>query len=320
MKQKATSFFCKNCENKLFLDIETTGLRPDKDIILSFSLFIAKNNEILTMLIQNPEEEQILLEKLILLIQDADIIVTYTHFDIFFINQRLKIYNLSQISNFNINLKKIKFAKKIPRSVLEQYLNFQKEYSTTGKELAKINRLYLKQPTSAYETLIMTHNVEDILSCLLIYNFYIIYNSLNADIYPYVEGNFIVCSINVALNLNSNINFKTDDIIVEYDISTCTLLLKLEIISLTLKKPLVPHTNYVYVKGQILHKSLAKFVIDTKTKVKKEDCFLEETSLFLKCPINYSDVWYDKDKNKYTPVTTNTNLILRIVQYYFNLE
>ena len=88
--------YCKNLRTRVF-DIETTGLYPQHDRVISASFCNCDGSEIKQFFCDAPQNEDILLEQIITELESCDAVITYNGamFDIPFILQRAKHNHVS---------------------------------------------------------------------------------------------------------------------------------------------------------------------------------------------------------------------------------
>ncbi len=266
-----------NTSKTVFLDIETSGLSKQSDLIVIVGLL--SDNMYTSLILENIEDEKKILIRLLELLQPFETICTYSNFDLNFIIAKLTQYNLDIPNYKHLDLKKLSILKKIynkpTRIQLEDLVKFERKMTISGRALAKIIKNYIKTNSSDMLEVILSHNKEDLFSCLYLYKLSSLKN-LTPISFQKVENNLIVFYNAIDIN-----NFKINNIsfIIEE-----TLTVYIPIIYVTKKRFLTPHTDYFYIKSQnqIVHKSIAQMLpTSARQKLKKETCFIEETDFFL---------------------------------------
>ncbi len=162
-------------EKICFFDIETTGFNGKKDkIILIGLLYIEKNSIVIKQFFaENIDEEKELLLNFKNDISKFDAFITYNgdSFDIPFLNEKYKSYNV----DFSLNklrgidlIKVIRKNKKILEldncslKTVEEKLGLRRDDKITGKDSAKMYKSYIKNKSLVLKNTIIKHNYDDI--------------------------------------------------------------------------------------------------------------------------------------------------------------
>ena len=198
------SYF-ENC-NVVALDIETTGLDPNKDsIILVGILQIGDTTGFTQFFCENLSDEKYLLDFLISTLASADMIITYNgaSFDIPFINKRLgKLgFDYSIPSHMNFDLYKIfrgtylkSLLPNMKQKTMEAFLgiNDSRTDKISGYESVQKYFDYLGTRSTILREEILLHNKDDILQLellLLLLRKIDIHKSMFKNGFPVVYGN-----------------------------------------------------------------------------------------------------------------------------------
>lgn len=289
-----------------FLDLETTGLSKNNDLIICFGVAYIKE-EILYIeqyVLEHKSEEKDLLEQLKKILPTFQKIYTYggKHFEWPFIIERLKAYEIDTSFLSALHLIDLKQPKE-SRSAIEARIGFKRNQTTTGKELAKLSRLYLHEPNKTYETLILEHNKEELLSIQAIFNFIHFLNNLSPrqlSTYAFLEDSVSFTLIpNKSYHLS--FSFSQENIECNFDSLKGIVTLSLKAHYLLLKTYLPPQ-DYYLVEGELMHKSLAKLLpASMRQKANKSNCYLEQEGLYLPLQLKeFKDLtWVNEHKQSY---------------------
>jgi len=198
------SYF-ENC-NVVALDIETTGLDPNKDsIILVGILQIGDNTGFTQFFCENLYEEELLLGFLISALASADLIITYNgaSFDIPFINKRFKKFGFDYYipSHMNFDLYKIfrgsylkSLLPNMKQKTMEAFLGIH-DFRTdkiSGYESVQKYFDYLATRITILREEILLHNRDDITQLeqlLLLLRKIDLHKSMFNNGFPIVYGN-----------------------------------------------------------------------------------------------------------------------------------
>lgn len=295
-----TSSYC-------FLDIETTGLSKVHDTIVCIGIAFHKEGyyQSCHWMIEDPEEEFVLIQSVLNQLLSFEKIYTYggKHFELPFLLQKAKHYQLDPSSFTKFHLVDLKSSKRA-RNILEQDIGFKRNLTTQGRELAKFCKLILTSPNSAYQTLIIEHNKEELVSLITIYHFYKFLNHLNnATLLDYrFEENALMFDLTPSTLYPHSFQYEQDHYKGLYDHLLNHFSLSINTLFLNLRTYLPPRDYYI-VEGQLMHKSLAKLLpASMRTKATKSTCYLEQETLYLPLKLtNQSLYWEDAQKQIYTP-------------------
>lgn len=313
---------------RYFLDIETTGLCKQSDIIFCIGIMFVDKGSLTSYqwIIDKPEEEFLLLTTFIDFIKDFETVITYSgkQFDIPFLIARLNTYDLStapldnlshiDLKRFSI-LKLLSENKSLNRRALETILGFKREIQLDGKEIINMYKLYTISKNSSHQALLLQHNEDELLSAYFFYEFYYIFNQFSFDKLELLT----IDSCSTKLKLVNHFDFLTRctftymNLFISWENFTNTISIIISPQELILRKYLTPSKDYVYIpsQNQIMHKSVAQFIPkEFKEKVLKEQCFLTKKGSYLQLPSQYLldlPIWYDDTKNSfidYEAITT----------------
>lgn len=167
-----------NSQNICFIDIETTGLSKQYNSIYLIGILYPdnKNNNhwILKQLFaEKIDEEKIVLLNLVQLMSSYDMILTYNGetFDLPFINERLKRYNIEYEFHNSLSMDLYKEVKSyrhllnienLKLKTLERYLGLYRDDIYTGKDCIQFYYDYLKTKDKELMARILQHNYDDL--------------------------------------------------------------------------------------------------------------------------------------------------------------
>lgn len=289
-----------------FLDLETTGLSKNNDLIICFGLAYIKE-ETLYMeqyILEHKSEERDLLEQLKKILPTLEKIYTYggKHFEWPFIIEKLNTYGIDSSFLSALQLIDLKQPKE-SRGALETRIGFRRNQAITGKELAKLSKLHLHEPNKTYETLILEHNKEELLSLQAIFDFTHFLNHLSPrqlKTYTFLEDS-ISFTLIPTKPYHLSFSFSKENIEYSFDSSTGVVTLSLKAQYLLLKTYL-PHQDYYLVEGELMHKSIAKLLpTSMRQKATKSNCYLEQEGFYLPLQLKeFKDLtWVDEHKQSY---------------------
>lgn len=314
---------------RCFLDIETTGLSRQNDIIYCIGVIYPEADELklCQWIIQSATEEKQLLETFIRFLSDFESIATYSgkQFDIPFLLTRLQINDLSTAfieSLPHLDLKKSKCLEwitgneKLRRPDLEKAIGYQRETHITGKELVKLYHLYQHSQSSSHQLLLLAHNHDELLGCYWLYEIYYLFSGIRyEDITSFeISDSFAHLSLRLPHTPLSHCHLTSGALTIAWTPNGQTLEITITPKEAFLKRYLLPITDYVYIpsQDQIMHKSLAQFIPKQyKQKATKELCFISQSGKFLSVPAPKgidSSLWYDQTHSAYILYTTDLSL------------
>ncbi|OON96263.1 MAG: hypothetical protein ATN36_06075 [Epulopiscium sp. Nele67-Bin005] len=305
------------------LDIETTGLIPTTSEMVAFGVAIIEQNKttIFQAIVEDKDEEEQLLKQLLIILEPCQILFSYngSRFDIPYLKGRLSYHKLEFNEKIKlIDIKNISFINfwiknKFTRANIEDELNFSRELTITGKELAKIIKIYIQKNFSkegVYFEVILGHNLEEVKSCIVMFEYLQMVQGLKWK-------NFLECKRSEqALVLkfkgqNSELKFERNGIKFIACGQTIEVIIPVEY--LELKKFLEPHKDYFYIEefNQIIHKSLANFIPSSqKKRVKKEACFITQTNFFIRVYCKeYLELWFNDAKEPFVIYDTEPQVV-----------
>lgn len=166
-----------NRQNVCFIDIETTGLSSKFNSIYLIGIMYYNIEEKMWYLIQSfaesLDEEKELLISFINLISNFDKVVTYNGdtFDIPFINNRLKHYNIEYQISLENSFDLYKYIREnrnyldlenLKLKTIEKRLGIYREDLYSGKDCIKFYRDYVKTKNKEFKDIILKHNYDDL--------------------------------------------------------------------------------------------------------------------------------------------------------------
>jgi len=179
-EKRYTIFMFKNLYtnnlNLCIFDIETTGLSPEKDIVISASFCDEDGLSLVQYFCDSPESEFLLIGKIIEDISKYDAIITYNgrNFDIPFIMKRAKKYGLNtdalNIKNIDIYRylkqywKAAGLLSSLSQSSVEKALGLDEERTDeiNGAECIPLYNHYLISGSELDKEKILLHNADDV--------------------------------------------------------------------------------------------------------------------------------------------------------------
>ena len=319
-------------EDTLLVDIETTGLSPDKNHIYCIGCSYLTNEQVAVHLFfaENREEEPLILQKFADLCQSFQKLITFngTTFDLPFLRHRLEQFQIATpfetLPHTDLyqeirHLKKLLPLTSYRQKSIELFLGIYREDQYTGKELIKIYKSYCKEPEEEALQLLLLHNEEDVLG---------MYDLVGMLSYTYfLQGHFqIVQAVAQCVSGQRFLNITLQPEITLPQTVHCiqehaTLVLHPDNILLSfpvthgpLRHYFPDYKNYYYLPEEctIIHKSLGACVDpDHRQKATKENCYLEKDCYYLTLPYASSDHYVKQDltdKSTYLelPVTEDT--------------
>lgn len=289
-----------------YLDIETTGLSKHLDTIVCIGLayFIDGTLTVSQWIIENPQEEALLISTFLQEIPKFKKIYTYggKHFDWPFILEKAQLYDLDTTILTTFHLVDLK-PSKTKRTTFEDLIGFKRQLTTSGRELAKLCKLFITTNAPQYKTLICEHNTEELRSILATSQYYKFLNHLKPELmdsYSFGAESFIF-NLRPTDTYPYAFNYDENDCTVCYDPTTQLFSLSLNCLSLKLRAYL-PARDYYLVDGALMHKSLARLLpASMRQKVSKSDCYLEQKGLYLPISLSGETIkWQDTSKQNYT--------------------
>lgn len=166
-----------NRQNVCFIDIETTGLSSKFNSIYLIGIMYYNIEEKMWYLIQSfaesLDEEKELLISFINFIYNFDKVVTYNGdtFDIPFINNRLKHYNIEYQISLENSFDLYKYIREnrnyldlenLKLKTIEKRLGIYREDLYSGKDCIKFYRDYVKTKNKEFKDIILKHNYDDL--------------------------------------------------------------------------------------------------------------------------------------------------------------
>lgn len=196
--------------NSVFLDIETTGLDPNRSKIVMIGLIYFKDGiYYLEQLFSEKTSEDEVLKKIVKYIQNSKYIVTYNgiSFDINFIKKRADLYGLKVPfdDKYLIDLYRIFKGNKKYFSVenfklktIEKFIGLERSDSISGKDFIKLYNSFSLNPKKEYLELMLQHNFDDVFNLpFLLENLSVFNNKIdvkykNNHIHLFLSNNSII--------------------------------------------------------------------------------------------------------------------------------
>lgn len=321
-------------KHMLLLDLETTGLSRERDHIISIGLtYLDKQDTPITThwFLENPDEEQTLLERFITFIADYDTILSYygKGFEFPFLMSRFQHYNIDTTPFLSLKLIDMKttlkpFANK--RSTLEALFHYQRKCQSTGHDIVKLYATYISSKADIYKSCILEHQKEELRSLLC---FWELYDTLaHSSKWHIVNQSIDTKTLNLCFKRGTHpfqfsFHGQAGDFKISYTAGSDLLMLFIPIYEGTLKHYLEPLKDYYYIESQkqLLHKSLAQFMpTSLKRKATKEECIVTKSGIFLPIVTPYkttTSIWYDTQGIPYIELSDFTADFLFNQLFYF---
>lgn len=300
------SDFAAETSTHCYLDIETTGLskRLDTIVCIGLAYFIDGTLTVSHWMIENPQEEALLIGTFLQEVLKFKKIYTYggKHFEWPFILEKAQLYNLDTTILTKVHLVDLK-PSKVSRTHFEDLIGFKRHLTTSGRELAKLCKLFITTSAPQYQTLICEHNAEELRSILATSQYYKFLNHLKSEqmaTYSF-EEEALIFTLHPTDSYPYDLRYEDNDYVVFYDHQAQALSLSLNGSWLKLRAYLPP-SDYYLVDGTLMHKSLARLLpASMRQKVNKSDCYLEQEGLYLPVALSSESInWQDTNKQIYT--------------------
>ena len=157
------------------LDIETTGLDPSRNKFILGGLFNTRDKTMHQVFAESRSEEAAALERFTRELEGLDMVVTYNgrHFDMPFINKRLKSFGMKSCRPYNLDLYLVvsghspirKFVPNLKQKTVENYMGLWQSRADeiSGAESVELYNRYEKTGDPGLEEKILLHNSDDVL-------------------------------------------------------------------------------------------------------------------------------------------------------------
>ncbi len=167
-------------DNACFLDIETTGLNRDRDMVYLIGIIYKseKNNWIVKQVFANSiKDEKHILKLAIKFLNKFTTIINYNGdtFDLPFINSRAKYHKLNELINIHNSLDIYKFLRKnkdlldiknLKLKTVENYLGYNREDIYSGYDCIKFYKDYIVNNDKKSKSKVLKHNFDDLYQML----------------------------------------------------------------------------------------------------------------------------------------------------------
>ena len=294
-------------EKLLFVDIETTGLSPDKAVVYLIGCGYIKNGSCRTIqfFADDVNDEEAVLYSFYNFSLKFDTLITYNgnKFDIPFLESRMNRYDMPM--NFD-NFKGVDIYKRIrpyralfalpdlKQKTVESFLDIERDDKKSGSELIKVYAEYSEKPDEFSLNLLLGHNFDDIvgmmkLICMLSYS-----DAFNEKISAEkaIKNNYKDYNGRIKSELIIEFSFPTPiPKPVSSGFSDCYLMLggnrgKLRISMYTgyLKYFYPNYMDYYYLpdEDRAVHKSVGAYVDkDHRVQAKASNCYTRKKGVFL---------------------------------------
>lgn len=302
----------------IYLDIETTGLSADKNIIYSIGCAYFSENTLFfkQWFCEEFQDEVLILKDFSNFIKAFDTIICFngTTFDIPFINKRCVKNTLSEalIDYKIIDLYKIISSKRkyinlpnFKQKTIEQAFNIHRDDEFNGRELITMYNAFVQMNSlktdSAIESskelfeVIFAHNYEDVINMVYISSILDIKELIQTNEFTYyidTNENILIIHLNADFIKEYYSVYKNYFSILKmpFYIENNTIILILKLFQGELKFFLPNYKDYFYLpyEDTCIHKSVGAYVDkDYRKKATKETCYIKKNSSFIELDINY---------------------------------
>ena len=278
----------------LLLDIETSGLSKEKDVIISIGIYYKDDSGILkhkNWFLEHPDEEAPLLQEFTQFIKKSQTLYSYKGkvFDYPFLLSRMRFHQINTESFQRLKLvdcyPALKYFGKT-RESLEKQTTYQRKSSCSGRDVIKLYHTYVKSKDAIYKSLILKHQQDELDSlCHLLEVYFVLYglSSLKFLTKETKEDTLtLVLENKTPFTTSFNGNHKTISLSWQQGEKHCTV--KVALFEGELKHFLTPVKDYYYIpsQNQLMHRSLATFIPNhLKRKAAKDECYLTKQGLFV---------------------------------------
>ncbi len=307
-------FFPHHGKAPLYIDIETTGFRRDKDMVYLVGLIEVVDDELMLtqFLCEKTFDEYELLYKLNQLLPNYDTLIHFNgdSFDLPFLKERMKLYNIQELISGLDSFDYYKYLRPMKRFIgtddlklktLEKYAGYERIDPFTGGELIQLFRQYLKGD-SRLEYNFILHNEEDMIGLYylnlflpMIYVFHdcmvIGFSESSVEEYKDANGNTKAVDINYSLKLAkvriSTMEFANEVVSVKLDESGLTVSFTIE--ELELKTYFENYREYYYLPEEdcAVHESVAGFMSNRhRKKATAKTAYIKRKDAFIRCPMS----------------------------------
>ncbi|WP_434311118.1 ribonuclease H-like domain-containing protein [Hominifimenecus sp. rT4P-3] len=292
-------------EKPLFLDIETTGLSPERSHVYLIGCLFPHTEEcwgFRQWLCESPKEEQKLLEQVIAFCRDFSGFVHFNgnRFDLPYLHKRSEHFGL--FSPFktmkSVDLyQKIRTCKNlcnlpdVKQKSIEQFLHIERDDSYSGGELIPIYHQFTKTGNPKLLHFLLLHNEEDVLGMLQLLPMLSYFDLKNGSIpigCPIVEDSSdseLFLRFSLASSLPQPVSFRTEGTYAV--LGKESLRLHTPLFCGELQYYLPNYKDYYYLPAEdtAIHKSVAVYVDPAfRVKATPENCYIKKTGQFLPLP------------------------------------
>lgn len=168
-------------EKALFLDIETTGFTAHSSSLymIGCAFFQEEKWHAIQWFAQNPSEQAEIIDAFFAFAKDYSFLIHYNgnQFDLPYLIQKCKelglSYHFDDFEGLDIYrritpYKNLLSLENCKQKTIERFLGIDREDVYTGGELISIYQDYARNPSDEAETLLLTHNYEDLIGMLSI--------------------------------------------------------------------------------------------------------------------------------------------------------
>ena len=285
--------------NICYFDIETTGLSRQKNIIYLIGVVYQENKIYKSIQWFNDDgaSEENIIRQFIDFIGDYQVLINYngTSFDIPFVHERAKLYNIDfdtvSVQSFDLyklvsKCRKFLSLSDLKQKTIELFLRIDRTDKYDGGTLINIYYKYLKDRDNEACRLLLLHNYDDICNLVKITDI-LSYIDISNGMYDVIETDTsdkeLIITCQLYNQLTVPLSIMGEYFYISGKNSTLKFLIKTE--ELTLKYFYSDYKNYYYLpeEDMAIHKSVAQFVDkDYKMKAKKNNCYTKKDGIFIR--------------------------------------
>ncbi|MBO4288840.1 MAG: ribonuclease H-like domain-containing protein [Lachnospiraceae bacterium] len=287
-------------EGALFLDIETTGLKPETSHLYLFGCIWQDAPgywQFCQWFAESPFEERAVLREVDDFAKDFRTFVHFNgdRFDLPYLNVKAADFGLDSIFTRRESLdlypilKPLKTFLRLPncrQKSFESFLDTGRKDIYNGGELIDFYHRYVRTGSEALLQPLLLHNEEDVLGTVSLLSLFPYVRLINGDA-EFSDVSLLSDDEDVLLSLRTkdrypiSVSTLSDGIFLRVDHDR--VLLKLPVREQTLKFFYPDPKNYFYLisEDQAVHKSVAAFVNpENRVKATKENCYIKKTARF----------------------------------------
>ena len=166
-------------------------------------------------------------------------------------------------------------------------MDFKRQTTLKGKELALLYKAYEAKNSSAYQTLMLNHQTDELRSLLALYEIDNILQNLSTfQLISFTDDQSLLkIVLKLPFPLTKSFYFELSELCLKGVKNTGQIELWFPLYQGPFKKYLTPFKDYYLIEGenQLMHKSVARFIPKAfRHKVTAKECFVLQEGLFIK--------------------------------------